>query len=110
MSQIELINKYILKVVNEGGEGNFVIFEDENSGKIIQFAACKGDPILVCDIPLNQLRNEEEKMLIEMGFVKKENAYQALVDFEEAAELTDEIFTEVFNSPNYKLKTKIVLE
>jgi len=104
------MDRYIKRIVNEGGDNNFVIFEDKNTGKFIQYAGTKGDPVLICDIPFHQLTPEEEDALIEMGFTKGEISYQALVDYEDAAELADEIFTEIFNLQDYKLKVELNLE
>jgi hypothetical protein len=94
--------------------------------KLVQFAHSKEEGgWLICDIPFQELSNEEKKRLLGLKeFSKSEGArtetqeqvsYQS-TDFKKeevdiAAELTERIFVGVFKLPqNYEVKVELNLE
>jgi len=106
--RLKIFKINLSKLIEEGGEGSFVIFSVGE--KFIQFA---GDEEigLVCDIPRAELSKEEEERLRALEeFSKGEGArdvdsnelvsYQTGYNKEEigkAVELTERIFTEVLS-------------
>jgi len=93
---------------------SFVLFENPESGRFIQFALIGRDG-LICDVPLTMLsREEEEKIRALMPETSRDMetgellSYQRWFDVHElysAAELAERIFTQIFGlPPNYELR------
>ena len=51
------------KIINSGKEGVFVVFTNSDTGKVVQFTYDSEEKLFVCDIPLDELTKEEEKMI-----------------------------------------------
>jgi len=111
--RLEIFRCNLSKLVEEGDEGSFVIF-DVATGKFVQFVGSKEEGgWMICDIPLQELSKDEEKRLLAIEeFLHSEGidaetgvkiSYQAWFgkdDVEKAAEITERIFTEVFRLPD----------
>ena len=126
--RLKIFRKNLIKLATQGKEDRFcfVIFE-VMSEKFVQFADIKDKDarFLTCDIPLQELSEEEEKRLqcLEL-FEKTPNylesgeiaSYSYVADFdyeeiEEAANIAERVFIQVFHMPpNYEINVELNLE
>lgn len=119
-ARLEMFKTNLTKLIMEGKEGSVVIFDTPE--KYVQFAGCKG--WMACDIPTSQLTKDEEKRLLNLKqFSDAECAtdaktgetisYQSHFEEEgvdEASELVEKIFTEVYRLPqDYDVKAELNL-
>jgi len=107
----------LLKITQEGGHGNFVIFEELGTRKFVQFAGEMGKENVLCDIPiggLNQLDEDAVVKLVKMGFSKGGRTFdtcQKRVNVGEAVVLTEKVFREVFGfQQSYEIHVTLNLE
>lgn len=102
-------------LTDDGEEDSFVIFENPDTKKFVQFM--KTEKNIVCDIPLVELSDEEKsKIRLLLDKVVKEErtgeetSYQknfSTRSIDEAAELVERIFVHVFKLPeDYEIETE----
>ena len=103
------------RLVEEGTEGSFLIFENPKTEKFVQFAFVDG---LICDIPLAELSREEENKIksimgegardVETG---KSVSYQKWFEsdkIDKAVEFVEKIFINIFKLPeSYRIECNI---
>jgi len=120
--RLEIFKRNLSKIVEEGNEGSFVIF-DTIAEKFVQFAGSKEEGgWLHCDIPLQELSKEEEKRLRDPQIFDKnppDAEYEELTsyakdfdkeDLNKAVELIERIFIEVFSLPyDYNVNVELNL-
>lgn len=109
-----VFRSYLKTILEDGGSGNFVIFTDPKTNKFVQFAASKGDKIVLIDIPMQSLSKEETNRLeYHFGALlgPTDYAYQGEVSVEQGAICAEKIFRDVYQlSERYSIETKITLE
>jgi len=120
--RLTIFNTNLREIVKERREGSFAIFNASHD-KFVQFAGDK-EMGLVCDIPLTELSEDEERRLLALeefatqkGAVdantEEQISYQASYEKEDvnkAAELTERIFIQVFKLPvNYSIVAELKL-
>ncbi len=109
-----IILSYLNTILQEGGSGNFVIFTDPETHKLVQFAATKGDKVVLFDIPMQSLSIEETNRLEDhFGplLAVTDYAYQGEVSPEQGAICAEKIFRDVYQLPDrYSIETEITLE
>jgi len=113
--RISDMEKVLTNLVRED-KGTFVIFENPPSEKFVQFAILEEE--MICDIPLQELSNEEENRItsfMEIGATDARTgepiSYQKSFGKNatgKAAEFAETLFLEVFRLPkSYTMETKI---
>ncbi len=110
-----IFRTYLKTILQEGGSGNFVVFTDLETNKFVQFAATKGEKVVLIDIPKQSLSKEEVNRLNDyFGALLGEPtdyAYQAEVSVEQGAICAEKIFRDVYQlHERYSIETKINLE
>lgn len=115
--RLKTFRENLLKITQAGRFGNFVIFEETTTKRFVQFAGEKGRGNVLCNIPiggLNKLSENETYKLVKVGFPKtggKFETCQKSMEVEEAVELTEKIFRDVFNFPlDYEIRVTLNLE
>jgi len=109
----------------KANEGSFVIFEEKVYHKYVQFAGSKeASGWFIIDIPLIELSKDEEKRLLSLNEFSKCHRSRDIKsnepisfqihytqeDVQKAAQLTEEIFIEVFKlAPDYNFKVELIL-
>jgi hypothetical protein len=87
-------------------EGGIVLFA--SGEKFVQFVGSKDEGCLICDIPLAEFSEAGGPVDVESN---EQVSYQAefdLADAENAAQLTERIFIDVFGlSPNYNVTAEV---
>lgn len=102
-------------LTDDGEEGAFVIFENPDTKKFVQFM--KTEENIVCDVPLVELSDEEKskiRLLLDKVATEERTreatSYQknfSAKDIDEAAELVERIFIHVFKLPeDYEIETE----
>lgn len=119
--RINQIRTALIDFANDDTLGRFVIFKSPETNKFVQFGSSDDDSsIIICGVPVTELKcSKEEKDKLKLllpivevgrkGFLSKEKLIQYRKEFQikkgrieeinEAAELVDRIFINVFNLP-----------
>jgi hypothetical protein len=100
----KIFRENLLRITQEGGRGNFLIFGEPTDKRFVQFVGDAGREEVFCDVPVagNRLGEVELRKLEAMGFsVDSEvlESYGRGMGVEEAVEATERIFREVFGLP-----------
>ncbi|MHA1653930.1 MAG: hypothetical protein ACTSYX_03005 [Candidatus Thorarchaeota archaeon] len=106
-TRLELIRTTLDDMIRgEGRQASFVVFEDPEREKFVQFAFVGGD--LVCDIPIDELSELEEERVGALPEISTSEsngnvvAYQRWFspdELDEAAQFTEFLFVDVFQMP-----------
>ncbi len=109
-----IILSYLKTIVQEGGSGNFVIFTDPDTNRFVQFAATKGEKVVLIDIPKQSLSKQETIRLVDyFGALIQptDYSYQAEMSVDQGAICAEKIFRDVYQLPDkYSIEIKINLE
>ena len=100
----EIFRENLLRITREGGRGNFLIFGEPTGKRFVQFVGDAGREEVFCDVSVagNRLGEAEVRKLEAMGFSSDSEvleSYGRRMGVEEAAEVTERIFREVFGLP-----------
>jgi len=124
---VEVFRRFLRRIVSEGGNNNFVIFEVKcgNRKVFVQFAGWRGKAYVLLDIPLYQLSDSEvlrlKKLLAQYPTWKPEELHymdgssvesiNGYITVDEAAEVADKVFREIFGCRGkYKVNVELNLE
>ena len=116
--RIEFYRSCLRKITSEGGEGNFVVFTIPGD-LFIQFAGEVNNPTVVLDIPYQNIPPGKAYVLERVIYAETgktpyrgEMSYQAEMNVEQAAQITETLFRQLYNLPeNYPLTSvELVLE
>lgn len=119
---LQYIRTNLAKLIKQTKECGIAIFEI-NTEKFVQFAYDSENKDLTCDIPLAELSPDEKNRLVllepfsqDSGALSDNNqliafhAYFKGGEIEKATNLTEQIFTKIFNSPNnYDLNVQLII-
>jgi hypothetical protein len=100
----KIFRENLLRITQEGGRGNFLIFGEPTDKRFVQFVGDAGREEVFCDVPVagNRLGEVELRKLEAMGFSMDSEVLESYgrgMGVEEAAEATERIFREVFGLP-----------
>jgi len=111
--RLKIFQSFLETILFEGGRNNLLIFTDPNSEKCIQFAAAKGDKLLIIYLPKASFNKEETQRLIDRFrplIEEFEESWKAEISIQQGPLIAESIFHDIFLlSDDYSFETEITL-